>query len=93
MAAEEAFGAESTGICEGSDFIVRIYVFRSEDEREERLQTARDHACSQHVSSGSYVSAARWFVTLDAPPTTDPDAVYMSDVAQAIGGKRIPQEC
>jgi hypothetical protein len=57
MAAAEAFGVQSTGTCEGSDFTVRIYVFAKEGEREERLQTARDHACRQHVSRGSYVSA------------------------------------
>jgi hypothetical protein len=93
MAAEEAYGAESTGLCEGNDFVLRIYVYATEQEREERLQAARALACSEGLSIGSYVAAGRWFVTLDAPPTTDPDAVYMSDIARATEGERIPQDC
>ena len=87
------FDAESTGRCEGSDFAALIFVFTTPAERAEREQAARDHWCNHGISTGSYVSAGRWLVTLDAPPTDDPDAVYMEDVAAATGGERAPQRC
>lgn len=87
------FAAEATGRCEGSGFAALIFVFTTPAERAEREQAARDHWCNHGTLTGSYVSAGRWLVTLDAPPTDDRNAVYMADVAAATGGERVPQRC
>lgn len=87
------FGARASGRCEGSDFVVHIFVMDSETERVERQNAAVRHWCDAGRSSGSYVSAGSWLVTLEAPPTDDPDAVYMSDLAEATGGDRTPLRC
>ena len=87
------FDAQASGQCEGSDFVVHIFVMDSEAKRVERQNAALRHWCDAGLSSGSYVSAGRWLVTLEAPPTDDPDAVYMSDLAEATGGIRTPLRC
>lgn len=89
----DALGAASGGQCRGSDFVALIYVFASTPEREAFEKAARAYSCDHGVTRGSYVSANRWLVTLDAQPTGDPTAVYMRDIASATGGKRTPQRC